>query len=65
MTLVKISKLDRQPCANFPAFLHILIPFVGLNGSKNSGKMDIDMFLEPFTFGCVVRPGSTHISKVE
>ena len=37
---------------------------MGLNGSKNSGKLIQNMFLGPFIFGCEIRPGSTLISKI-
>ena len=44
MILVKISKLEGDLCANFPriyTYVSLLwTPFVGLNGSQNSGEID-------------------------
>ena len=44
VTLVKISKLEGDLCANFPricTYVWLLwTPFVALNGSKNSGEID-------------------------
>ena len=34
-------------------------------GPKIVGKLIQNMFLEPFMFGCVIRPGPTCISKFE
>ena len=46
MTLVKISKLEGDLCANFPRICTYLCllwtQFVGLNGSKNSGEIDTE-----------------------
>ena len=54
VTLVKISKLEGDLCANFPricTYVWLLwTPFVALNGSKNSGEIDPNMFLGPFNF---------------
>ena len=37
---------------------------MALNGSKNSGEIDKNMFLGPFIFGCEIRPGATLICKL-
>ena len=68
MTLVKISKLEGDLCANFPRIcMYVWLlwtPFVGLNGSNNSGEIDTNMFLGPYIFGCKIRPGPTWICKL-
>ena len=52
VTLIKISKLEGDLCANFPrictCFWLFWTEFVGLNGSKNSGEIDTK-----FVFGTI------------